>query len=47
MLSKKMQQALNNQINAELSAYYTYLSMSAYFEDQNSARLRGLGTPPF
>jgi ferritin len=38
MLSKKMQKALNDQLNAELSAYYTYLSMSAYFEDQN---LRG------
>ena len=38
MLTEKMQQALNNHINAELSAYYTYLSMSAYFEDQN---LRG------
>lgn len=35
MLSETMQQALNDQINAELSAYYTYLSMSAYFEDQN------------
>lgn len=38
MLSEKMQQALNDQLNAELNAYYTYLSMSAYFEDQN---LRG------
>ncbi len=35
MLSKKMQKALNDQVNAELNAYYTYLSMSAYFEDQN------------
>jgi ferritin len=35
MLSDKMQQALNDQLNAELNAYYTYLSMSAYFEDQN------------
>jgi ferritin len=38
MLTEKMQQALNNQVNAELSAYYTYLSMSAYFEAQD---LRG------
>ena len=38
MISKKMQQALNDQLNAELYAYYTYLSMSAYFEDHN---LRG------
>jgi ferritin len=35
MLTEKMQQALNDQINAELSAYYTYLSMSAYFTDQD------------
>jgi len=33
MLSEKIQDALNEQINMELSAYYTYLSMSAYFED--------------
>lgn len=35
MLSDKMQDALNAQINAELSAYYTYLSMAAYFEAEN------------
>ena len=33
MLTETVQQALNEQINMELSAYYTYLSMSAYFED--------------
>ncbi len=33
MLSDAMQNALNQQNNMELSAYYTYLSMSAYFED--------------
>ncbi|PJF23108.1 MAG: ferritin [Phototrophicales bacterium] len=33
MLSDKMQAALNDQINMELRAYYTYLSMSAYFQD--------------
>jgi ferritin len=38
MLTEKMQQALNDQVNAELQAYYTYLSVSAWFEDQN---LRG------
>ena len=38
MLSDKMQDALNAQINAELFAYYTYLSMAAYFEAEN---LRG------
>lgn len=32
MLSDKMQTALNNQINMELGAFYTYLSMSAHFE---------------
>jgi ferritin len=35
MLSKKMQDALNEQINAELWSAYLYLSMSAYFEDKN------------
>jgi ferritin len=35
MLSKKMQDALNEQINAELYSAYIYLSMSAYFEDAN------------
>jgi len=32
MLGKKMQDALNEQINAELYSGYLYLSMSAYFE---------------
>jgi len=32
MLSKTMQDALNEQINAELFSAYLYLSMSAYFE---------------
>lgn len=35
MLSEKMQQALNDQINAETWSAYLYLSMSAYFESQN------------
>jgi ferritin len=34
MLSDKMQSALNDQINLELSAFYTYLSMSAFFESE-------------
>ena len=29
-----MLDGLNNQINMEMQAYYTYLSMSAYFEDK-------------
>ena len=33
MLSEKIQDALNQQVNMELHAYYTYLSMSAFFED--------------
>jgi ferritin len=35
MLSKKMEQALNEQVNAEMYSAYLYLAMSAYFEDQN------------
>ncbi len=35
MLSAKMQEALNAQINAELYSSYLYLSMAAYFEAQN------------
>ncbi len=38
MLSKKMQDALNGQLNAELYSAYLYASMSAYFESVN---LRG------
>ncbi len=32
MLSKKMEKALNEQVNAELYSAYLYLSMAAYFE---------------
>lgn len=35
MLSKKMQAALNEQINAELYSAYVYLAMSAHCEAQN------------
>jgi ferritin len=35
MITKKMQDALNAQINAELYSAYLYLAMAAYFEDQN------------
>ncbi len=34
MLSKKMQSALNDQINAEFFASYQYLAMAAYFESE-------------
>ena len=35
MLSPKVQDALNKQINAELFSSYLYLSMSAYFEAED------------
>ena len=38
MLSKKMEKALNDQVNAELYSAYLYLSMASYFE---SANLKG------
>ena len=40
MLSKKMQDAFNQQINAELYSSYLYLSLAAHFE---SANLKGFG----
>ncbi len=35
MLDPKMQEALNEQIQAELASAYLYLAMAAYFEAQN------------
>jgi ferritin len=35
MISKAMQDAINEQINKELFSSYLYLSMAAYFEDKN------------
>jgi ferritin len=35
MISEKMQKALNEQINAEIFSSYLYLSMAAYFEQEN------------
>ncbi len=35
MISKKMQAAVNEQINKELYSSYLYLSMAAYFENKN------------
>ena len=35
MISKKMAEALNGQINAEFYSAYLYLSMEAYFESMN------------
>jgi ferritin len=38
VIGKKMQDALNAQLNAELYSAYLYLSMSAFYESQE---LRG------
>jgi ferritin len=35
MFSKKMEKALNEQVNAELFSAYLYLSMEAYFKSMN------------
>jgi ferritin len=35
MISKKIQKALNEQLNAEFYSSYFYLSMSAYFESKD------------
>ena len=35
MISQKIQDALNKQINAELYSSYLYLSMASWFEEQN------------
>lgn len=35
MISEKMQEALNGQVNAELYSAYLYLSMEAYFKSEN------------
>lgn len=35
MIGKKMEEALNDQINAELYSAYIYLAMAAYFESEN------------
>lgn len=34
-LSSRLQESFNEQINAELASAYLYLSMAAYFEDEN------------
>lgn len=35
MLSKKIEKAFNEQLNAELASGYVYLSLAAYFESRN------------
>lgn len=37
MINKKVEKALNDQVNAELYSSYIYLSMSAYFQGQGLA----------
>ena len=39
MLNKKIEKALNDQLNMELQSAYIYQSMAAYFEGNN---LKGL-----
>jgi ferritin len=41
MLNAKVQDALNKQINAELSSAYLYASMAAYFEAENLKGMAG------
>ncbi len=40
MISNKMQDAINNQVQAELASAYLYLSMAAYCESKN---MKGFG----
>ena len=35
MIGKKMQEAINSQVNAELYSAYLYLQMAAYFKNKN------------
>ena len=35
MISDKLRDALNKQVNEELQSYYIYLGIAAYFEDKN------------
>ena len=37
MVSENMEKALNAQLNAEVYSGYLYLSMAAYFEDEDLA----------
>jgi len=41
MLGKRMQEALNTQVNAELYASYLYLSAAAWFESKNLSGFAG------
>jgi len=41
MIKPKMQKALNKQINVEFNAFYSYLSMAAYFESHHMSGFAG------
>jgi len=41
MLKPKIQRALNKQINVEFNAFYSYLSMAAYFESHHMSGFAG------
>jgi len=41
MISKKMEEALNGQVNAELYSAYLYLSMESYFKSLNLSGFAG------
>jgi ferritin len=41
MIPQKVQTALNNQLNEEMFASYSYLAMSAYFESQDLSGFAG------
>ena len=41
MLKSKIQRALNKQINVEFNAFYSYLSMAAYFESHHMSGFAG------
>ncbi len=46
MINKKMEAALNKQINAELYSAYLYLSMNSYFQSVNLRGFRQLDARP-
>ena len=43
MIGKKMEGALNGQLNAELYSAYLYLSMAAYFESADLPGFESVG----
>ena len=45
-IDKKMEDAINEQINAEMHSAYLYLSMGSWFEEKKSERLCPLDEKP-